>query len=321
MSFIAPVLLVLLLAVPVAAGGYVRLDRRRARRAADWGSPALVPNLVARSPGRRRHIPAALLLAGTALLLVGFARPKATITVTRNEATVVLVLDVSGSMAATDVAPSRLGAAKAAAARLVAGLPERYQVAVVTFSDHAAVVAAPTRNRPAVLAALSRAKTGPQGTALTTAVQRAVQVTQVVPAEGKSRPPAVAIVFSDGGQTARGPSPTQVGAAAAKAHVPVTAVAVGTPNGIVRQALPGGYTEQFAVPVESTTLRTITAASGGRLSSGIDAAFLRSVVANLRARAGHEHKHVEVTAAAAGAGVVFMLAGALASGLWFRRIV
>ncbi len=90
----------------------------------------------------RRHLPVALLLLGAALLLVGFARPAATITVKRQEATVVLVLDVSGSMAATDSQPTRLAAAKAVALRYVDGLPDGYRMSVVTFSDHAAVSAA-----------------------------------------------------------------------------------------------------------------------------------------------------------------------------------
>src|SRR5207302_1926027 len=104
-----------------------------------------------------------LLLLGIALLLVGFARPQATIHVKRQDATMILVLDVSGSMAANDVAPSRLAAARSAAARLVDGLPAGYRASVVTFSDHAAVVAPPTRDLQRVQAAIVHARSGPQG--------------------------------------------------------------------------------------------------------------------------------------------------------------
>jgi Ca-activated chloride channel homolog len=321
LSFEAPILLVFLLAVPAAVAGYLWLERHRVERAAAWTSPALVPNLVPSDPGWRRHLPVAVLLAGATLLLVGFARPKATITVKRHEATVVLVVDVSGSMASKDVAPSRLAAARAAAARLVATVPKTYRISLITFSDHAALVAPPTRDRAVVLAALNRAKAGPQGTALTAAVSRAVTVATSVPGSGpRVSPPAVVIVFSDGGQTARGPTTQLVGSQAAKAHVPVSAVALGTAGGVVDQKIAGGYTEQIAVPVESTTLRTIAAASGGHVVTTLDAAFLGRVVDGLGSRVGSERKGVEVTSAAAGGGLALMLVGAFLSGVWFRRM-
>jgi Ca-activated chloride channel family protein len=321
LSFEAPVLLLFLLAIPAAVAGYAWLERHRADRAAAWTTPALVPNLVPRDPGWRRHVPVALLLVGVTLLLVGFARPKATITVKRHEATVVLVLDISGSMAANDVQPSRLAAARAAAARLVATVPKTYRIAVITFSDHAALVAPPTLDRTIVLAALKRARTGPQGTALTAAVSRAVTIATSVPGSGPHlSPPSVVLVFSDGGQTARGPTTQQAGQQAAKAHVPVSAVAVGTANGVVHQKITGGYTEQIAVPVESTTLRTIAQASGGHVVTTLDTAFLDHVVADLGSRVGHERKGIEVTSAAAGGGMALMLVGAFLGGVWFRRV-
>ena len=110
-----------------------------------------------RPPSWRRHLPVALLLAGAALLLVGFARPNATVTVKRQEATVVLVLDVSGSMAAKDSLPTRLAAAKAVALHYVDTLPSGYRMSVVTFSDHAAVSASPTHDLTAVRAAITKA--------------------------------------------------------------------------------------------------------------------------------------------------------------------
>ncbi len=143
MSFFAPALLVFLLAVPAAAGGYVWLDRRRDRRASAWAAPNLLPNMTDRPSPWRRHLPVALLLAGVALLLVGFARPTAKITVKRQEATVVVVLDESGSMAARDSLPTRLAAAKAVALRYVDALPKGYRMSVITFSDHVAVSAPP----------------------------------------------------------------------------------------------------------------------------------------------------------------------------------
>jgi Ca-activated chloride channel family protein len=320
-SFEAPLLLLCLLAVPAAVAGYVLLERRRDTRAAAWAAPALLPNMIERPPPWRRHLPIALLLAGVALLLVGFARPHATFNVKRQEATVVLVLDVSGSMAANDVQPSRLAAARAAAERFVDGLPQGYQISVVTFSDHTSVVAPPTRDLTRLRFVLAQARSGPQGTALAAAVSRGVDIALSVHSSSAGRPvPALIVLFSDGGQTAGRTTPQQAGEKAAKAHVPVAAVAVGTPDGVVQQALKGGFTERFQVPVKPAALQTIARTSGGRLIAGPQAVDVKGTYAGLSARTGHRRKAVEVTSAAAGGGLAFMLAGALLSGLWFRRL-
>ena len=322
MSFAAPVLLLWLLALPVAVGVYVWLERRRERRAAAWASPALLPNMVDRPSSWRRHVPVALLLAGVALLLVGFARPQATVDQKLQEATVILVLDVSGSMAADDSPPTRLGAARSAAERYVDALPAGYQISVVQFSDHASVVVPPTHDRASVRAALARARTGPQGTALASAVSRAVAVAKTVPgrATGK-RPPAVIVLFSDGGQTAGRVTPQQAARQAKAADVPVTAVGVGTPDGIVEQPVQGGYTERIQVPVQPAVLRTIAVGSGGRYVAGVRSVDVKQTFDELGSRVGHRRKAVEVTSAAAGGGLVFMLVGAVLSGAWFRRLV
>lgn len=322
MSFTAPILLLALLVVPVAVAGYLWLERRRESRAARWAAPALLPNLVARPSSRRRHLPTALLLAGAVLLLVGFARPQTSIHVKRQDATVVLVLDVSGSMAAKDTRPSRLAAARSAALRFVDKLPKSYRIALVTFSDHAAVSVPATHDLTAARAGLARAKTGPQGTAVADAVTRAVDVGLSVRGQTQNRrPPAVAVLFSDGGQTAGRVTAKQAAAKAKKANIPVTAVLVGTQDGVVQQPLKGGFTERIQVPSQPTALQAIAGASGGRYFASVAAADPKATYADLGSRVGKRQKTVEVTAAAAGGGLALMLAGALLSGLWFRRVV
>jgi Ca-activated chloride channel family protein len=321
-SFSHPILLLCLFAVPAAVAAYLWFDGRRDSRAAVWASPALLPNMVERPPAWRRHLPIALLLVGVMFLLVGFARPEATITVKRQDATIVLVLDVSGSMASKDSQPTRLGAARAAAKQYVDKLPSGHRVSLITFSDHTTLAVPPTHDLARVRAALDRARTGPQGTALADAVSRAVAVAKAVPAQsGSKRPPAVIVVFSDGGQTAGRVSPQQAGQQARKAHVPVTAVSVGTPDGIVEQPVKGGFTERIQVPVKPDILRTMARTSGGVFVDGVKAVNVKRTYAELGSRVGHRRKSVEVTSAAAGGGLAFMLAGALLSGLWFRRIV
>ena len=320
MSFFAPALLVFLLAVPAAVAAYVWLERRRDLRASVWAAPALLPNMAARPPSWRRHLPVALLLAGAALLLVGFARPAATITVKRQDATLVLVLDVSGSMAARDSLPTRLAAAKSVALRYVAALPSGYRVAVITFSDHAAVTAAPTHDPAQARAAIANARVGRQGTALADAVVQAVAVGRSVQGTQKgTRPPAVIVVLSDGGQTAGRVTPQQAAAQASRARIPVTAIALGTPDGVVVQPLQGGYSERIQVPVQPASLQLIARSSGGHFYQGAANVDVKSTYAELGSRVGNRQTTVEVTAVAAGGGLVFMLAGALLSGLWFRR--
>jgi Ca-activated chloride channel family protein len=281
----------------------------------------LLPNLVERPPSWRRHLPTALLLAGVALLLVGFARPRTSVSVKRQDATVVLVLDVSGSMAAKDAQPTRLGAARAAALQLVDKLPKGYRVALVTFSDHAAVVVPATHDLDVMRAGIARAKSGPQGTALAEAVSRAVDVGVSVKgqAQGQRRPPAIVILFSDGGQTAGRLTPAQAAAKAKKAGIPVSTVSVGTADGVVLQPLQGGFTERIQVPVQPSSLQSIATGSAGSFYPSIASIDAKTIYRDLGSRVGRQNKTVEVTAVAAGGGLVLMLAGAVLSGTWFRR--
>ena len=324
MSFAAPFYLLALLVVPLAVLGLRFLDERRDRRASAWASPTLLPNMVTRPPALRRRLPTALLLAGVSLLLVGFARPKATFAVKKQDATVVIVLDVSGSMAARDSQPTRLGAAKKIALEYVDRLPKGYRMAVITFSDHTAVASAPTHDLLHVRSVIQNPHTGPQGTALADAVARGVDVAKTVrgPAgRATQRPPAVVVLISDGGQTAGRVTPQQAAQLAKKARIPVSSVGLGTPDGIVLQKLKGGFVERIQVPTKPDVLKSIANGSGGRFYAGARAVDVKETYAELGSRVGKQDKHVEVTAAAAAGGLVFMLAGAVLSGVWFRRLV
>jgi Ca-activated chloride channel family protein len=319
-SFASPTLLAALVLVPLAILALVLLERRRRRRAEAWAPAALLPNMVRQPPGLRRLLPTALLLVGVALLLVGFARPRATVHVRSQEATVVLVLDVSGSMAANDVRPSRAAAAKAIANAYLDRLPHGYRASLVTFSDHVAVAAPPTHNLDVVRAALARAKTGPQGTALADGVVQAVRVASSVKGTKGKRPPAVVIVLSDGGQTAGRVTPQQAAVRARQARIPVSTILLGTPDGVVQQKLKGGYSERIQVPAQPQALEAIARSSGGHFMAGLAAVDVTGVYQELGSRVGKRKKTVEVSSVAAAGGLVFMLAGGLLSGVWFRRV-
>jgi Ca-activated chloride channel family protein len=322
-SFGSPTLLLALIAVPVLVAGYILLDRRRGGHAAAWATPALIPNLVPVRPGRRRHIPTILFLVGLTLLLVGFARPQAMLSVEREGATVVLAIDVSRSMEAADVKPSRLVAARAAELRFLDQLPKKYRVAVVTFADHVTVAVPPTNDRERVRHVLSFAPNG-EGTALSEAAVRSADVAARAVRTGKKggeRPPAAVLMISDGAQTQGRTTPQQAAQHAHRLRIPIYTVSIGTARGVVERKLPGGFTERTQVPPDPRTLQLIARGSGGTFYSAVSAARLKDVYDDLGSRLAHQREKREITAGAAGAGLAFLVVGAFLSGTWFRRIV
>jgi len=154
MTFAEPLLLIALLGVPLAVLGYLYVQRRRSRYAVRFTNVDLLANLVPKTPAWRRHVPPALYVAAMAALVIALARPSAMVAVPREDATIILAMDTSGSMMATDVAPSRLASAKQAAATFVDALPPAFQVGLVTFSTSAQVAVRPTNDRAEIHAAL-----------------------------------------------------------------------------------------------------------------------------------------------------------------------
>ena len=240
------------------------LERRRERQAAVFANPALVPNLVPRKPGRLRHVPPALALLALAALATGLARPHATLSVKQEQATVVLAIDTSRSMVATDVPPSRLAVAQQAVRRFLQKLPKEYRVGMVSFAQSASTVLPATSNRTAALASLRNLRTG-DGTALGEGIARAVQVAQRVPAEKGKKPPASILVLSDGAQTQGVLTPQQAAQNARKLRIPVYTVAFGTDQGVVEVVDDNGFTQRVTVPPDPPTLRRVSQLTGGPL--------------------------------------------------------
>ena len=323
MSFGSPYLLLFLLLVPAAVVGYRYLDRRRRARAAKWASPALLPNMMPASPGRRRYVPLVLFLLGLTLLLVGFARPQAKLSTPLQDATVVLALDQSGSMAATDVHPTRLLAADAAITDFLQRLPAPYRASLVTFADDAAVVVPPTTNRAQLIQALPK-QALISGTAMGDAIALAtkVAVKSVGPAKPHvQRPPAEIILLSDGTQNA-GQLPYQTAAAqAAKAGIPISTVLIGTSSGTVCQKLSAAACQQKKVPTTPMALSEIAKATGGDFFTGTSAGAVDRVYKQLGSHLAHVKKSREITPEVVAAALILILAGAVASGIWFRRLV
>lgn len=288
-----------------------------------------MPNAVRRPPRRLAHVPAALYLVGLALLLVGFARPERVLgSVIPQPPTVVVAMDVSGSMAATDVEPTRLLAARETAAAFVRALPARYRVALVTFGNVVRVEVAPTLDRNAVIARLPRTITPRAGTAIGDAVSRSVAV--IVDSAGRIdgeslRRPGAVLILSDGRQNAGGTTLANAAVTALVDYIPVDTVAVGTRTGVVTQTVKLNdlvSTVQLPVPVQPATLRAISQQTGGRSFAGdVPAQSLVRPFGNLQAHASRGHRTQELSAAAGGAALLAMLAGFVVSGVWFGRRV
>jgi Ca-activated chloride channel homolog len=322
-TFAWPVALAGLVAIPVLAGLYVLAARWRRRGAARFANPALVPNLVAASPGWRRHVAPILALAALALLVIGVARPHVVRDVTRNEATIVLAIDTSRSMAATDVQPTRFDAAKQAALAFLDEVPDNYSVGIVSFSTSADPVLPPTIDREAARTALAELRLG-SGTAIGSAITRSVDLAleqtdeQAKPQAGE-RSPAAVLLLPTGAQTTGDIPPGPAAQRARRLGVPVSTVALGTGNAVVEVPRPGGLKERVVVTPDVPTLRLIARATGGSFSQAPSAARLESVYRELGTRLAHDRKRVEVTSAFAAGGAVLLLVGSTLSSLWFRR--
>jgi Ca-activated chloride channel homolog len=317
-SFSSPWWLLALLLLPLLVGAYLWRERQRERSAAAWANPALVPNLVDRAPGRRRHIPVALLLVALAAMIIGVARPHATVTTRREEATVILAMDVSRSMGATDVPPTRLQAAKTAALEFARKVPKKFRIGVVAFSTRAQVALPPTSDRDLLRDSLDALHTG-EGTAIGDAVALAASLGRRQRADGVV-PPTSVLLISDGARDG-GRRPPLVAARQEKAqHVPVYSILLGTPNGVVQHKLPGGYNETLRVPPSAQTLQAIAKTSGGEFFTASNDRRLSTVYDTLRSRLGHKRQSREITDGFAGGAALLLLAAGGLSALWFRRV-
>jgi Ca-activated chloride channel family protein len=254
-----------------------------------------------------------------AALATGLARPRATVSVRQEQATVVLAIDTSRSMVATDVPPSRLAVAQQAVRRFLDKLPEDYRVGMVSFAQSAQTVLPATANRDAARSALRNLRTG-DGTALGEGVARAIQVAQRVPAEEGKKPPASILVLSDGAQTQGVLEPPAAAARAKKLKIPVHTIAFGTEQGVVEVVDDNGFTQRVTVPPDPPTLRKISQATGGRFYAAPDAAELNAVYEELGSRIGSVKKEREITAAFAAGGALLLLAAGAVSAFLFGRL-
>ena len=355
MTFLAPLLLLGLLLVPVLIGLYVLAQRRRSRYAVRFTNLDLLANLAPRRPSWRRHVPTAVYLGAVTLLVLGLARPTMVVAVPREDATVMLAIDVSGSMKATDVAPTRLDAAREAARSFIDQLPAGIRVGIVAFASRPVTLISPTADHAQLTHALDGLK-ALDGTAMGDALMQVLDIAQEIQASDAAAAPAAsaapgttaapngsaapdaggapgaatdsptgqplvaAILLSDGAQSVGQAEPLAAAQRAASMGVPIYTIALGTPSGEVTVEDQFGQPVTLQVPPDTETLAQIAEITQASAFDAPTAKDLQAVYDNLQSRVGFTEQEQEVTAWFAAAALVLVVVGAGLSAVWFGRL-
>jgi Ca-activated chloride channel homolog len=328
-----PLALLALLIVPLAVLAYVVLERRRARYAIHYTNIEVLAGVVSTSAARRwrAFVPPVLILLALTCAAAALARPEMQVSVVSEQASIALVVDMSGSMSAEDVKPTRLAAAQEAVRRFLAKVPDSYRVGLVTFSSEPYVAAPLTHDHNLVLQGLVYGSTFGRGTAIGDALARSVELLEpqadgeAAGTGGAAAPPplprtpgaplSAILLLSDGAQT-RGTLAPLEGARRAKSYgIPVYTVALGTPNGVLSI---GGF--ERPVPPDPTTLREIAQTTGGEFFATQSEARLNAVYEDLASRLGEKQEWRELSFALVGAAALLALAAAGLSLLWVQRL-
>lgn len=335
MSFIWPALLWSLLAIPLLILLYLRMQQRRNQFALRYGSLGLVGQAAGRSPGSRRHIPALLFLAGLIVLLLALARPQMVVGLPEVKGIVILAFDVSGSMAADDFAPTRMGAAKLVAKDFVSRQPSTVQIGVVAFSDSGFSVQLPTNDQAAILASIDRLH--PQrGTSLATGIivslNTIANVTGQAPIPGGIAPEtpitatpapvppgadnsAVIVLLTDGENNME-PDPLAAAQFAADRGVRIHTIAIGSVAGTILNV--NGFTVHTRV--DEAALQQIADITDGLYFNAETEDELRTIYENIEPRFQIEREETEITAVLAGFSILILLIGGMFSLLWFGHV-
>ena len=346
MTLLWPDWLWTLLLLPAVVLLYLRLLARRKKHSVRLASVAIVRQAMGPGPGWRRHVPPLLLLAALALLLLGSARPVVKLKLPARDQTIILAMDVSGSMRATDVKPNRMVAAQEAAKAFVAGLPRSVRVGVVSFAGTAAVVQAPTVSREDVVAAIDRfqmqrATAIGSGLILSLATlfpDQGIDLSQITGARAMPKSPeerakdqarkpfepvepgsytSAAVILLTDGQRTTGPDPMEAAKMAAERGVKVYTVGIGTKAGETI----GFEGWSMRVRLDEDTLKNIANATRANYFYAGTAEDLKQVYQGLSSRLVVETKETEVSALFAAAGALLVVLAAGLSVWWFGRVL
>ena len=342
LAFVWPEMLWVLLALPVVLLFYVWLMRRRKKTAIRYANLSLVKEALGARGAWRRHVPPVLMFLALAVLLLAMARPHAVITLPSQQETIVLAMDVSGSMRATDVQPNRLVAAQEAAKAFVADLPRTVRISVVSFAGTAAVVQAPTLSREDVVAAIDRFQLQ-RGTAIGSGIvlslatlfpEAGIDLSQITGARAMPPGPndkaapeftpvqpgsfsSAAVILLTDGQRTTGPDPLEAAKMSADRGVRIYTVGVGTKDGETI----GFEGWSMRVRLDEPTLKSIASITQGDYFYAGTADDLKKVYRGLSSRLVVERKETEISALFAGIGALLAVVAAALSVWWFGRVM
>lgn len=313
-KFLAAERLWLLLLLLVIVGVYVFLQVRRKKYAVRFTNLSLLDQVAPKRPGWRRHIPAAAFILALFVMITAWARPASPVQVPQDRATIMIAIDVSPSMRATDVPPNRLAAEQVAAKKFVDQIPERFNVGLVSFGGYAQSQQQPTYDHESV----KRAIDGLQyvnSTAIGEAVFTSLNSIRNFDAQAKEKPPPAAIVLLSDGDNTVGRSISSAVDAATKAKVPVSTIAYGTDSGTIEQD-----GQQVPVTVNPEALRELAEGTKGHAYRAESVEKLDAVYKDIGRSLGHRTEFKEIAASFVGVGLIFALASALMSLIWFQRL-
>jgi Ca-activated chloride channel homolog len=306
-SFMEPGRLLLWLVIPFLVIGYIVAMRLRNRRGMRFTNTSMLDVVMPKQSQWRRHLAVGLSILSLVTLTAAFARPQAEVNVPRERATVVVVIDNSLSMQATDVKPNRLDAAKTAAKQFITALPAKFNVSVVAMSGSANIQNPPTVDHQVAIRAIDTIKLQ-ESTAIGEGINAALRAIQQAPKDPKhpnSTAPGAIVLLSDGENTS-GTSPEQAAVRAKQRKIPIYTIAYGTENGYVD--LEG---KRYTVPPDKDLMRRLAQLSGGQMFSAASQDQLKQVYQNIGSSVGYVKANREITSRFAGYGLALAVLAAL----------
>jgi len=328
MSFIWPLMLFSLLLVPLLVGLYLRLRQRQRQTALDLGPLGMTQTSSGGEIRARRHIPPTIFLLGLSLLLLALARPQMNVSVPRVEGTVILAFDVSSSMKADDLEPTRMEAAKAAARAFVENQPRTILIGVVAFSGGGVVVQPPTGDQAAVLSSIDRLS--PQGgtslgqgifSSLGAIAGETIAIEETVLEESPEigqigRFPSAVIVLLSDGENTDSPDPLEIAQIAAEAGVRIFPIGIGSPEGTVLEV--EGF--NILTQLNETPLQEIASLTNGAYYQAEDEESLQEIYRNIDLQLTVRAEMMEITSIVAGISTLLFLLGGALSLFWFGKV-